>query len=237
MLRKIIALIGLPILVLAAFYLSQFVVSFAILGLFGQSQISLWQAQNSLLFNLIVSAITYLVVLVIVSLLPIKLLFDKNDTNPIDETRKKDLLLSILLAVAGFIAYYLLSMALTAIFSNFSWFNIGQEQEVIYKTAGDQMGIIISGLALVVVAPYFEEAIFRGWLYGTLRKIRVGGILAALVTSVAFGFLHGQWNVGVDTFALSLVSCYLYEQTGSIRSSVFLHMIKNGLAFYVIFFT
>lgn len=235
MLRKTLALISLPLGVILAFYLTRWLLSYAVQGFmvsFGGG----WLANDEILFNLIISIISYCIILAILSLLPIKTLFGKETAGPVDDSRKHDIILHIILAVAGFIAYYLISLLLANLFSNFPWYNAGQEQEVVYSSASNLTQIILSGVALILVAPYFEESIFRGWLYANLRKLRVNGILAALAVSLAFAFLHGQLNVGLDTFALSLIACYLYEQTGSIRPAVLLHMIKNSIAFYFLFF-
>jgi membrane protease YdiL (CAAX protease family) len=48
------------------------------------------------------------------------------------------------------------------------------------------------------------------------------------------GLLEGV-NVALDVFILSIVMCGLREMTGSIWAGVVLHMMKNGLAFYLLF--
>jgi hypothetical protein len=58
---------------------------------------------------------------------------------------------------------------------------------------------------------------------------------AIIITSLLFGAVHGQWNVAIDVFVLSLVLCSLREVTGNIWAGVLLHMLKNGLAFYLLF--
>lgn len=92
-------------------------------------------------------------------------------------------------------------------------------------------------LALVVVAPIVEEIVFRGVLYGKMRRSGLGIIPAILITSVLFGLAHWQWNVGLDVFALSVVSCLLRERTKGIGASIVLHMMKNAIAFYIMFVT
>ena len=89
-------------------------------------------------------------------------------------------------------------------------------------------------IALVFIAPIAEEIIMRGWLYGKLRS-RLPLPLAIVLTSILFGFLHGQWNVGVGVFALSLVLCSLREITGTIWSGILLHILSNGIAFYLLY--
>ena len=101
---------------------------------------------------------------------------------------------------------------------------------------------ILAFLTLVVIAPIAEEIIFRGWLYGKLREKLNGRlsemwgiILSAFITSLLVGLVHLQWNVGVNVFALSIVLCAMREITGTIYAGMLTHMLKNGLAFYLIY--
>jgi membrane protease YdiL (CAAX protease family) len=89
-------------------------------------------------------------------------------------------------------------------------------------------------IALVIIAPIAEEVLFRGYLYGKLRS-HASVLVATLLTSALFGAVHMQWNVAIDTFILSLAMCYLRELTGTIWAGTLVHMIKNGLAFTLIF--
>ena len=45
------------------------------------------------------------------------------------------------------------------------------------------VGILLVGIFLGCLIGLFEEILFRGFLYGSLKK-RVGGVMAALVSSV-----------------------------------------------------
>ena len=87
----------------------------------------------------------------------------------------------------------------------------------------------------VIVAPFAEEAIMRGFLFGKLRQSKMPFWPAAIVVSLLFAVAHGQWNVGVDTFILSMVACWLREVTKTIWPGVVIHMIKNFVAFMVLF--
>jgi membrane protease YdiL (CAAX protease family) len=139
------------------------------------------------------------------------------------------------LTVVGFVAYFFLAGLLMMIFAAaFDWFDAEQVQDVGYKLGIVGWERMLAFVALVLVAPLAEEVIFRGWLYGKVRA-RAGFWASALVVSVLFGLLHGQWNVGVNVFAMSMVMCALREATGTIYAGVFLHMLKNGLAFYFLF--
>ena len=138
--------------------------------------------------------------------------------------------------------YLILAAGLVALFSLFPWFNAGEVQEVgfsYYVTGGDRL---VAFLTLVVVAPIAEEIIFRGWLYGRMREgllkkvsNKTSTVISIFLVSLLFGIVHLQWNVGVNVFALSLVLCALREVTGTIHAGILLHMLKNGIAFYLLF--
>ena len=138
------------------------------------------------------------------------------------------------LAPIGYIVYTLVASLIINFMTIFPWFQANQSQETgfgYFITTGDR---IFAMMALVFVAPIAEEIIMRGWVYGKLRnKLRVP--LAAILVSALFGLLHGQWNVGVGVFILSLVLCSLREITGTIWSGILLHIISNGIAFYLLY--
>ena len=59
--------------------------------------------------------------------------------------------------------------------------------------------------------------------------------LAIFLTSILFAVLHGQLNVGITVFVLSVVLCGLREITGTIWSGMLLHILSNGIAFYILY--
>lgn len=141
----------------------------------------------------------------------------------------------IALAPAAFVVYMVATTIVTGIISQVvPGFDINEAQDIGFANLTLRYEYILAFLTLVVLAPIAEELLFRGYLYGKLRRW-VSIWLAAVMTSVVFGIVHGQWNVGVDVFVLSLVMCGLREMTGSIWAGILLHMLKNGLAFYLLF--
>lgn len=139
------------------------------------------------------------------------------------------------LAPVTFIVYTLVVVvALAAIKALIPTFPTDQAQDVGFNTIGSQLDNMLAFLTLVILAPIAEETLFRGYLYGKLRAY-VPTVVAALATSLLFGIAHLQWNVGVDVFILSLFLCGLRSLTGSIWAGVLVHMIKNGLAYYILF--
>lgn len=147
----------------------------------------------------------------------------------------------ILFAIVGFVAQLLLGALFDMIFKLFPWYNAEEAQNLGFSGAYGPDRIAIFAL-LVIVAPIAEELIFRGWLYGKLRgKLSFGKKfewlnlpVSIIITSFLFGLVHGQWNAAVNVFALSIVLCLMREVTGTIYSGMLVHMLKNGLAFYLL---
>ncbi len=141
----------------------------------------------------------------------------------------------IFMAPAGLVVYFILSAILLVLAAHvIPGFNADQAQDTGFAHLNYQYEYILAFLTLVVLAPLAEEILFRGYLLGKLLKVAPLW-LAILITSVLFGILHGSWNVGIDVFALSIVLCILRVSTGSIWAGVLLHMLKNGIAFYILF--
>lgn len=149
--------------------------------------------------------------------------------------------MDLLLAPAAFVIYGLLSAILlwgvSQLLPSVNWH---QSQQVGFSSLHAQYEYLLAFVTLVVIAPVAEESLFRGYLLGKLLK-KVPTWAAVLVTSLLFAGLHLgtsaplQWNVAFDVFALSLVLCSLRITTGNIWAGILLHMIKNGIAFYVLF--
>jgi len=136
---------------------------------------------------------------------------------------------------AGAVVYLVLTAVVTALAMSFLTFvDYDQVQDTGFTNMGAQSEYILAFIMLVVIAPIAEELLFRGYLFGKLRKYAPLWI-SILITSVLFGIVHLAWNVGLDVFALSIVLCLLRVVSGSLWPSIMLHMLKNSVAFYFLF--
>jgi membrane protease YdiL (CAAX protease family) len=220
--------------IMAAFYIVQYGASFALYLIYGQERLATL-AGNPVIMA-VVSAVVYATILAVVLVVPHKLFKQKLTVKEMGVT-KWPTWTDLLLSPAAFIAYLIGAALLTGIASGvLPWFDANQVQDVGYRAENlvSQADYLLAFVALVVVAPIAEELIFRGYLYGKLRS-RLGIVASMLIVSVLFGVAHGQWNVGVNVFAMSLVMCGLREITDSIWAGTLLHMLKNGVAYYLLF--
>lgn len=235
-------LIILPVWTYAAFMLAQLVFRGVIFALdsLGVPLTSI----NQTLFITIGTAIIYSLAALIAVGVP-RLLWKR-------VTSRKDLgvpdlpaWMDILLTVPAYIVYIICSGILVLISTKiFSGIDLEQAQSLPFSRSmlGAQWQYFLAFITLVVFAPLAEELLFRGYLYGKLRK--TAPVWAAvIITSLTFGAAHLwggpdsplQWAVAIDTLALSIVLCLLREHTGAIWAGVLVHALKNGIAFYLLF--
>lgn len=81
-------------------------------------------------------------------------------------------------------------------------------------------------ISAVVIAPVVEEVVFRGLLYTRLKK-GMPVILAAFLSSLIFGVLHGSpiWAITVGIF--SLLYPFVFERFQSLLPCIVLHFATN----------
>jgi membrane protease YdiL (CAAX protease family) len=230
--KKLLVSVIYTLWVLVAFFAGQFLVVGA---LFVYRQLGLsFEGVNEAVFQTVVTAAVFTCSLIIAIFVPQKILQVTVTKKQLGLTRLPSWF-DILAGPLAFIPYLILAAVILAITQAlFPSFDVAQHQDVGFRNLYGGWEYSLAFFTLVVIAPVAEETLFRGYLYGALRS-RVGIVLAALATSVLFGALHGQWNVGLSVFALSLVMCGLRELTGSIWAGIILHMVKNFIAFYALF--
>lgn len=120
--------------------------------------------------------------------------------------------------------------------------DLDQKQELGFSHSETGIGLVPIFISLVILPPIVEEIVVRGFMFKGLRT-KLVFLPAAVITSLIFAVAHlGEgggggllWVAGIDTFVLSLVLCYLREKTGSLWPGIGVHMIKNAIAFIVLY--
>jgi membrane protease YdiL (CAAX protease family) len=92
--------------------------------------------------------------------------------------------------------------------------------------------IVLAGFVACVGAPVAEEIFFRGFLYRCLRN-RLTVITACLITAVLFALIHTQYPLAgkLAVGCFSLITCLLYERTGSLLPGIAIHSFVDGSGF------
>ncbi len=71
------------------------------------------------------------------------------------------------------------------------------------------LGILLVGIVLACLIGLFEEILFRGFLYGSLKK-RVGGLTAALVSSALYSSVHFLKPTGELELPINWLAGFIY---------------------------
>ncbi len=137
----------------------------------------------------------------------------------------KKALLYFLVIFSLFIALVTILLAIAALIPGF---NASQAQTTEFTRNGQ--GGSWAFLSLVIVPPILEETVFRGFIFPAFAQ-RWGTLWGAIASSALFGFAHLQGNIGLYTFVLGILLCYMYARLKSIFPGMALHVFNNYLAF------
>ncbi|MHC5060787.1 MAG: lysostaphin resistance A-like protein [Planctomycetota bacterium] len=86
---------------------------------------------------------------------------------------------------------------------------------------------IVMFVFLIIIAPVFEEMLFRGMLQTVIRGLTKRPWEAIVITSVFFAVSH-PWTHLPALFALSCCMGYAYEKSGSLLRPIFIHILFNA---------
>lgn len=122
-----------------------------------------------------------------------------------------------------------------AIVLQIGWAQVAPAQAEHWRIAEHLVYAVIGGsrfwplfwlvLTLGVVVPLAEEALFRGLIFGLLRR-RWGFMAGALGSAVMFGLAHGPVHA-LPTAALGFYLAYQAERDGSLAGAMALHALNN----------
>lgn len=99
-----------------------------------------------------------------------------------------------------------------------------------------------TALIVIFLAPFVEEVLFRGLVFGCLREKST--VVGYAVSALLFAFLHvwtfalSSWDASyfalmLQYLAPGLVFAWAYDRSGTLWTSILLHAIVNALALYV----
>ena len=104
-----------------------------------------------------------------------------------------------------------------------------EQQQIISEFPRSGMGIGLFVLVAVIMAPLFEEIVFRGFLFRGFAN-SWGWVWGALASSAIFGLAHLQLDVFLPLAALGFALAWAYRQTGSLWTCITMHGLFNLIA-------
>ncbi|MDW8146325.1 MAG: CPBP family intramembrane glutamic endopeptidase [Roseiflexaceae bacterium] len=121
-------------------------------------------------------------------------------------------------------------------------FGVRQNQAALYPLfPGDYVGQALFFIGAAVLAPIGEEVLFRGYLFGSLRRLagdlRTGIAIAYGISALVFALSHslaateGLIGLLVPSFLIGLVFAWGFDRSGSLIPAMVAHAINNGIAF------
>lgn len=101
--------------------------------------------------------------------------------------------------------------------------------ELVLNSA-NPLALLCFAFTALVLAPLFEETLFRGVLLPVLAQ-RWGGLWAVLISAFVFSVAHLSVGELPPLFVLGLGLGWLRLQSGRLGASVLMHSLWNGLTF------
>lgn len=136
----------------------------------------------------------------------------------------------------GCVAYFIIFGAAMCVFGNYLVEVLGlAKMSVSYKETERNLysaAFIVQILASGFFIPFAEEIIFRGFGFSWLRQ-RFPFWLSAALSSMLFGFYHGNLPQGAYAFFIGLAVAWLYEVSGTLLAPYLFHVSANLLSLCV----
>lgn len=141
---------------------------------------------------------------------------------------KSGLTLVVMLVTLGLVGDWLIVLGGDAFQSSVHW----TEWFVPQLIWGTRMELIKTTIDFVLLAPFFEELIFRGILFTTLRT-KFSFPLSMVASGLIFALAHGYGLIAFLTVLWSgLLWAWAYERTGSVIPGMVAHAVNNGVVVY-----
>ena len=120
--------------------------------------------------------------------------------------------------------------------------NMSENQALIESMAHTYPVLMV--LTTVILAPIFEELLFRGMIFGWLYE--VNAYFAHVVSGFIFGFIHimnaiisgnySEWFMIFAYMFMGMVLSYLYEKRNNIYVPILAHSTMNLLSMMMVLF-
>lgn len=88
--------------------------------------------------------------------------------------------------------------------------------------------------SMVLLFPFIEELIFRGFFYKTLLYNTNNEILAIVISSLLFALFHGNISQGIYAFFSGIFLCLVYKYFNNLLYNYFMHSFMNFVSLFFV---
>lgn len=139
------------------------------------------------------------------------------------------------IAIGGYVAAYLTVLVYTALVELFGLEFLESPSQLPSDLFDHTAVVVLMGIAVMIAAPIAEEVLFRGFLFGGLRRYW-GFVPAALVSGAVFSLAHGYIGLIIPFMLVGAVLAFVYERSGSLLTAIATHFIFNAVSYLLLVF-
>lgn len=147
----------------------------------------------------------------------------------------------IITSILGLLVIYLLVIAASPIITPLLENNLGKPelqapvQMIIDAKENNPALLVFLTILAVIVAPLCEEFVFRGYIYGTLKRFSCR-FFAATTSALFFAVVHTSLWAIFPLFIVGFCLAIIYEISGSLWASILTHALFNAVTTFGIIF-
>lgn len=93
-----------------------------------------------------------------------------------------------------------------------------------------QGNFLVNFLSVCVAAPFFEEWLCRGMVLRGLLCNKVKPVVAIPASALFFALIHFNPWQAIPAFLIGCIMGWVYYRTGSLKLTMLMHFVNNGLA-------
>jgi membrane protease YdiL (CAAX protease family) len=102
-----------------------------------------------------------------------------------------------------------------------------QEPVKMFQESKSIVHLSLSIIMACIAAPVVEEFLFRGYMYGTVKRL-TNPVFAAVIIGGLFAVVHGNLPALLPLWVFSILLCLAYELTRCLWVPVGMHVFFNA---------
>lgn len=134
------------------------------------------------------------------------------------------------IAIAGYLACYILVFVYNIIVQVTGAEFLQPDAQLPENLFDSDAVVVATGLAVVIGAPIAEEVLFRGFLFGGLRRY-LPFWSSMLISGFIFSLVHGDIGFIIPFTLVGMVLAFVYERSGTLLAAIGVHFLFNLTSF------